>query len=143
MFICQHQSCPHDCRMQFGGTGSSARDIGAELDDEVLDERDEYEALTGWKADAAKLLEMLDRTKTAVRTTALDKVGTSCTPSFGGHSQSSLERRINHNVPDHAGFRKVSEPDAETPAADLAIAKSAAKSAIWPQYYQRRQRPQR
>jgi hypothetical protein len=115
--------------MQFGGTGSSARDIGAELDDEdVLDERDEYEALTGWKADAAKLLEMVDRTKTAVRTTALDKLGTSCTPSFGGHSQSSLERRINHNLPDPERFRKVSGARAETLAADLAIAKSAAKS---------------
>jgi hypothetical protein len=28
-FICQHQSLPHSWRTQFGGTGSSARDIGA------------------------------------------------------------------------------------------------------------------
>jgi hypothetical protein len=29
-FICQHHNFPQDWRTQFAGTGSSARDIGAE-----------------------------------------------------------------------------------------------------------------
>jgi hypothetical protein len=34
LFICQHHSLPQDWRMQFGGTGSSARDSGADAFDE-------------------------------------------------------------------------------------------------------------
>jgi hypothetical protein len=45
-FICQHHSLPQDWRMQFAGTGSSARDIGADGFDErvTFEECDVYEA---------------------------------------------------------------------------------------------------